>query len=76
MANDLIIRPQLPAKRPTHSVPALIFGTRPGTIAKRSALYLVAVLVLYFGVLGNIMHRIDADLDLPRPTRSRGAATR
>ena len=63
MANDLIVRPQVPATRPKTTVPGLIFGDRPRVIVKRSVLYLIAALVLYFGVIGNLMHRIDADLD-------------
>ncbi len=61
MANDLIVRPQLPVPRPRRSVPALVFGTRPTTIAKRGTFGVVTLIVLYFGVIGNLMHRIDAD---------------
>ena len=72
MSNDLIIRPQVPAPRPKTTVPGLIFGTKPRVIAKRSVFYIAAVLVLYFGVLGNLIHRIDADLDFtpPNPVES------
>lgn len=63
MANDLIIRPQVPARKPQISLPGLVFGTRPRVIMKRSALYLAMALVLYFGVIGNLMHRVDARLD-------------
>ena len=74
MANDLIVRPQLPAKRPGTNLPALIFGTRPATIAKRSVLYVALVLVLYFGVLGNLMHRIDADVGFAPPAPVEGGS--
>lgn len=67
MANDLIIRPQVPATRPKTTLPGLIFGTKPRIIAKRGLLYLVAVFVLYFGVIGSMMHRIDANLDFSPP---------
>ncbi len=67
MANDLILRPQLPAKRPKTTLPGLVFGTRPRIIAKRSLFLLAASFVLYFAVLGNLMHRIDADLDFTPP---------
>ncbi|MDM7459635.1 MAG: DUF2333 family protein [Paracoccus sp. (in: a-proteobacteria)] len=63
MANDLIIRPQVPATQPKTTLPSLIFGRKPKVIVKRSALYLAAAMVLYFGVIGNLMHRVDADLD-------------
>ncbi|WP_201157770.1 DUF2333 family protein [Rhodobaculum claviforme] len=63
MANEVIVRPQLPVPSPRRSVPALVFGTRPTTIAKRGTFYVVALVVLYFGVIGNLMHRIDTDLD-------------
>lgn len=67
MANDLIIRPQVSATRSERSLPGLIFGRRPKVIFKRSLLLLATTLMLYFGVLGNLMHRIDADLDfVPR----------
>ncbi|MCC5984950.1 MAG: DUF2333 family protein [Rhodobacteraceae bacterium] len=74
MANDLIIRPQVPAERPRTSVPGLVFGTSPRAVLKRSVLYLAAVLVLYFGVIGNLMHRIDADLDFTPPSPVEGGS--
>lgn len=63
MPNDAIAQTQLPVPRPKRSVPGLVFGTRPATIAKRSSIFLVALVVGYFGVLGNLMHRIDIDPD-------------
>ncbi|MFN7003045.1 MAG: hypothetical protein ACK4NW_06370, partial [Roseinatronobacter sp.] len=74
MANDLIIRPQVPATRPKTTLPSLIFGDKPKVIAKRSIIYLVAAFVLYFGVLGNLMHRIDADLDFTPPSPIEGGS--
>jgi len=74
MANDLIIRPQVPAKRPQTTLPGFVFGTKPRVIIKRSALYLVTLLVLYFGVIGNLMHRVDADLDFTPPTPIEGGS--
>ncbi len=74
MANELIIRPQVPAKRPRASVPGLVFGSSPRVIVKRSVLYLAAILVLYFGVIGNLMHRIDADLDFTPPAPIEGGS--
>ena len=74
MANDLIVRPQLPVPRPKRSVPALVFGTRPKTIAKRGTFYIVALVVLYFGVIGNLMHRIDTDLDFESPVAVDGGS--
>ncbi|TVS03354.1 MAG: DUF2333 family protein [Rhodobacteraceae bacterium] len=74
MANDLIIRPQVPAKRPEITLPGLIFGTKPRVIAKRTLIYLAAVLVFYFGVIGNLMHRIDADLDFTPPAPIEGGS--
>lgn len=63
MANDLTAHSQLPVPRPRRSVPARVFGTRPVTIAKRGTFLVAAVVVLYFGVLGSMMHRVDTDLD-------------
>lgn len=74
MANDLIIRPQVPAKRPKTTLPGLVFGTRPSVIAKRSILFLATLFVLYFGVLGTLMHRIDADLDFSPPNPIEGGS--
>lgn len=67
MANDLIVRPQLPISQPKRSVPAIVFGTRPVTIARRTLYFAAAVFVAYFGVLGNLMHRLDADPDFAPP---------
>ena len=74
MANDLIVRPQLPVPRPRRSVPALVFGTRPTTIAKRSTLYVVLLVVFYFGVIGNLMHRIDTDITFVPPNAIEGGS--
>lgn len=74
MANDLIIRPQVPATRPNPSLPGIIFGTKPRVIFKRSFLMLAAAFVLYFGVIGNLMHRIDADLDFTPPAPVEGGS--
>lgn len=68
MANDLIVRPQLPAKRPQVSLPGIVFGTRPTTIAKRTVLMLLSAAVLYFAVLGSLLQRIDADPNFMPPT--------
>jgi hypothetical protein len=74
MANDLIVQPGVPATRPRRSVPALVFGSRPVTIARRTTLMLIAAGILYFGVIGNLMHRIDADLDFSRPVPVEGGS--
>jgi hypothetical protein len=36
-------------------------------VAKRTTLYLAALVALYFGVLGNLMHRVDADIAFEPP---------
>jgi hypothetical protein len=74
MANDLIVRPQLPVPSPKRSVPALVFGTRPTTIAKRSTLFVVLLVAVYFGVIGNLMHRIDTDLTFVPPNAIEGGS--
>lgn len=74
MGNELIIRPQVPAKRPETSLPGLVFGTRPRVIVKRAFWMLVGVFVLYFGVFGNLMHRIDANLDFTPPAPVAGGS--
>ena len=74
MGNDLIIRPQVPATRPAPTVPGMIFGTTPRTVIKRGFWFIAAVFVLYFGVIGNLMHRIDADLDFAPPAPVEGGS--
>ncbi len=74
MSNELIIRPQVPAKRPEVSLPGLVFGTKPRVILKRSVWMLAGLFVLYFGVIGNLMHRIDADLDFTPPNPVEGGS--
>lgn len=75
MANDLVLRPQLPAKRPKPSLPGLVFGKKPRIIFKRSLLILAGSFVLYFGVIGNLMNRVDADLDfVPSAPVEQGSA--
>jgi hypothetical protein len=67
MANDLIMPPQNPENDRTRSLPRIIFGARPGVLVKRMAILLAVLGTLYFGVIGNLMHRIDADLDFMPP---------
>ena len=44
-----------------------IFGSRPAVVLRRLALALGVLATLYFGVIGNMMHRIDADLGFTPP---------
>jgi hypothetical protein len=46
-----------------------VFGGHPLTVARRSLAMLAVFAVLWWGVLGNLMHRIDASPDFmpPRP---------
>ena len=63
MQNDIIVRPALPVPRPRYRVVRVILGARPKTIALRGSAILAALCVAYFGVVGNLMHRVDADPD-------------
>lgn len=74
MANDLIVSPPVPATRPRRTVPAIVFGNRPTTIAKRLTVMLAAAAFVYFAVIGNLMQRIDADLALTRPVPVEGGS--
>ena len=74
MGTDLIIPPKLPARRDTPSLPSRIFGRRPGTVVGRVTLMMVTAFALYFGVLGNLMHRIDADLGFMPPAPVAGGS--
>lgn len=74
MANDLIIRPQVPATRPNPSLPGIIFGTKPRVILKRTFWILTVSFALYFGALGNWMHRIDANLEFVPPAPIEGGS--
>ena len=74
MSNDLIVRPSLPVPRPRYRVARVILGQRPKTIALRGSGFLVALFVGYFGVIGNLMQRVDADLDFaPAPQAEVGS---
>jgi hypothetical protein len=74
MPNDTIAQSQLPAVRPRKSVQARVFGSKPATVAKRTAIYVVAIVALYFGVIGNLMHRIDADIAFAPPNPVEGGS--
>ncbi len=74
MGNELIVRPQVPARRPEVSLPARIFGKRPVTVIKRSTVMLATVVALYFAGVGNWMHRIDADLSFTPPQPVEGGS--
>lgn len=74
MANDLIIQPRPGAGRPWTKLPGLIFGVGLRSILKRTLIYLTTVMLLYFGVIGNLMHRIDADLDFTPPSPIEGGS--
>lgn len=71
MAKDNIA----PAHAPTEAVPpprrvsisGRIFGSGPLNVIKRTLTFLVVFLTLYYGVLGNWMHRIDANLNFVPP---------
>lgn len=51
MGNELIVRPQVPARYKSRTVSGVVFGSTPGTIAKRAVLMVINALVLYFGGL-------------------------
>lgn len=63
MPNEIVVRPSLPVPRPRYRVARVILGARPKTIALRGSAILAALFVGYFGVVGNLMQRIDADPD-------------
>ena len=67
MGNELIVRPQVPARYKSRTVSGVVFGSTPGTIAKRAVLMVITALVLYFGVLGTALQRIDAKPDFMPP---------
>jgi len=68
MGNELIVRPQVPARHSPKALPSLVFGSTPKTIAKRGVLMIATTLVLYFGALGTALQRIDANPDFMPPT--------
>lgn len=67
MANDLIIRPESPETAAPGSLSGMVFGKRPKTILKRTTIMLASAAVLYFGVLGTALQRIDANPDFSPP---------
>lgn len=74
MANDLIIRPQDAAPTSTPARPGGSLGSRTFRTLKRTVFILVTGFILYFGVLGNMMHRIDADIDFIPPAAVEGGS--
>lgn len=58
-----------PGPAPLRRLLGRVFGTRPRTVAGRGLALLAAVAVLWWGVVGLMMHRIDADPGFvpPRP---------
>jgi hypothetical protein len=67
MGNELIVRPQVPARYEHKSLSGAVFGRTPKTIAKRTTLMIAAAILLYFGVLGTAVQRVDADPDFSPP---------
>ncbi|SIO54737.1 hypothetical protein SAMN05444722_3405 [Rhodovulum sp. ES.010] len=63
MANDLIIRSERREDGAHGSFSGIVFGRKPKTILKRTSLMIVTAVVLYFGVFGTALQRIDADPD-------------
>jgi len=63
MPNDATVNPPLPVPQPRHRVARAIFGKKPATIALRGSAIVAGLVVGYFAVIGNLMHRVEADLD-------------
>jgi hypothetical protein len=74
MNNELTIQSNLPVSHPKRSVPSRIFGNKPKTVAKRGTILIVALLVGYFGVVGNLMHDIDASPDFMPADATQGGS--
>lgn len=68
MANDVIIHPGVKEDEAPGSITGMVFGRKPTTILKRTSLMAASALVLYFGVLGTALQRIDANPDFSPPT--------
>ncbi len=63
MDHDMTMQHKLPAKNPDSALSEYHSGVRAVVVVKRSVWIILASAVLYFGVIGNLMHRIDASLD-------------
>lgn len=75
MADEAISQPQAPVTpKRSRSLKGRVFGTRPGQVMQRSVMILAGLFVLYFGVLGGILHRIDADVDFTPPNPIAGGS--
>jgi len=61
MPNDVIARPSLPVPQRRRRVARAIFGKKPTTVVLRGSVILGLLFAAYFGVLGNIIARVDAD---------------
>lgn len=63
MPNDVIARPSLPALPPRRRVARAVFGRKPTTIVLRGSVILLVLFIGYFGIIGNLMARVDANPD-------------
>jgi hypothetical protein len=63
MPNDTLASSSLPVPQPRRKVARAILGKKPATVALRGSAIVAALFVGYFGVVGNLMNRVDADTD-------------
>ncbi|MGS4944885.1 DUF2333 family protein [Meridianimarinicoccus sp. RP-17] len=64
MPNDAIASPSsLPVPQPRRRVARAILGKKPATVALRGSVILAVLFAGYFGVVGNLMNRVDANPD-------------
>ena len=61
MPNDVTASPSLPSSGQRGRLVRAVFGQKPATAALRGFVILSVLFVGYFGVVGSLMHRVDAD---------------
>jgi hypothetical protein len=64
----------IPLPGPMRRILRRVFGARLGTIIRRGIATLAALALLWWGALGALMHRIDADLEFVPPRAVEGGS--
>lgn len=76
MSHEVIASPSLPVAHQRRRVARAILGKRPTTIALRGSVVFAVLVAGYFGVIGNLMNRVDASPDFaPTVTAEGGSAS-
>lgn len=76
MPNDVTASTSLPVPQPRRRVARAVLGKKPTTVVLRGSVILAVLFVGYFGILGSLMSRVDADPDfMPTAAPEAGSAS-